>query len=216
MNLPTKSKFAFESSVAMLPVSRKENLYLWTFTFVEVISVEDARRRWSAFLNKLRMRKRYRQFQGLRVFQLHPGGHGLHIHVVTGEYLRINDARGLWMTVGGGRIHVKPIAASRANYLSRYLKKQGRPECFRGVRMWDAFGGLEVCRIKDVRIESNWTRTYAALVLCLGVSFTLLPYWMRGQAVANVERERPWNFGLFGYSAEAFPGLVRGVISAPF
>src|SRR3954462_15316001 len=88
-NLPTKSRFAFESSVEWLPVSAHGNLYLWTFTFAEVIDVAEGRRRWSRFLNKLRHRRRYLKLCGLRVYELHPGGHGLHVHVLTGHFLNV-------------------------------------------------------------------------------------------------------------------------------
>src|SRR5450432_3699641 len=174
MFLPTKSKFAFDCSCERLPVSARGHLYLWTFTFAECIEIVKARKRWSAFLKALRnerSRKGQVKLSGLRVFELHPGGHGLHIHVATGDFVHVNQVRRLWLTSGGDRIHVRAIAPERAGYLSKYLRKSGRPECFRGCRMWDAFGGADVCRIKDIIVESNWTRAYAALLATLGETF---------------------------------------------
>ena len=60
--------------------------------------------------------------------------------------------------------------------------------------MWAAFGGADHTRVKDITIESNWTRTYAALCASLGF-FSKLPWFQRCTAVANVERDLPWNFG---------------------
>ncbi len=202
MILPSKSKFAFQSSVEIMPLSRRGNLYLWTFTFTNALEVADARKRWSKFLSDLTIwRKRAGgQFYGLRVFELHPRGHGLHIHVLTSCYWHVTSIRKLWQTarLGGGRVHVRPVPANRAMYAAKYLRKRGRPECFHGVRMWAAFGNCEHCRVKDVRVESNWTRTYHALVLTAGKMFTSLRWHQRQQAVDNVEFGRNWSFGLFG------------------
>lgn len=215
MFLPTKSKFAFDCSCKSLPVSSHGNLYLWTFTFAEVIDVAEGRRRWSEFLRALRKERKNRgqaKLKGLRVFELHPGGHGLHIHVATGCFMHVNQVRRLWFSVGGGRIHVKPIAPQRASDLSKYLRKQGRPECFKGARMWAAFGGADHTRVKDITIESNWTRTYAALCASLGF-FSKLPWFQRCTAVANVERDLPWNFGFCDRWGD--PVLAAGAAMRP-
>jgi hypothetical protein len=196
MALPTKSKQAFLFSATDLPVSKNGHLYLWTFTFADVIDVSEGRKRWSAFLRKLRKRKRYLKFHGLRVFELHPGGHGLHIHVLTPCFLQVNVVRGVWRSCGGGRVHVLPIPPNRAGYLGKYLRKQGRPECFKGARMWAAFGGCDHTKVKDIRVESNWTRAYALLkstvrTLC-GKTFQSLRWFERLRAVENVLEGLPW------------------------
>ena len=200
MYLPTKSKTAFLFSAQGLPVSRNGHLYMWTFTFAEALDVSEGRRRWSVFLRTLRKRKKYLSFHGLRVFELHPGGHGLHIHVVTSCYLQVTDVRALWQQCGGGRVHVLPIPAERAAYLGKYLRKAGRPECFKGVKMWAAFGGQPHTKVKDVMVESNWTRAYNFLLATVrtvcGKTFRKLRWFERRQAVDNVLLGLPWFYSL--------------------
>jgi hypothetical protein len=196
-SLISKSKFAFNCSIEDLVPSHSGKLYMWTFTFAQVLDVKEARERWSTFLDLFRRRKRYRGFHGLRVFELHPGGHGLHVHVITGNYLHVNDVRALWRSCGGGRIHVLPIAPNRAGYVGKYLTKRGRPVCFKAVRLWAKFGVFVATKVKDIKIESDWTRTYSTLKATLGRTFLSLSWFERRQAVANVERCRVWWFGVF-------------------
>jgi hypothetical protein len=199
--LPSKSRFAFDCSVDQLAAG-SQWLYLWTFTFPEVLDVAVARKRWSRFLeafsNWRRRAGRNVDLRGLRVFELHPKGHGLHIHVLNCSFWGVDSVRHLSQlpSVGGGRLHVKRIPVSRALYAGKYLRKSGRPGCFHRVRMWAGFGGFDYCRVRDVQVESNWTRTYAALKASLGKTFTQLRWWQKKQAIANVERYLPWHFGL--------------------
>ena len=201
--LPSRSRFAFDASVENLAANRGGFL-LWTFTFVEVLDVDVARGRWSLFLKHFRSaQKCWRvRMSGLRVFELHPGGHGLHVHVVTNRFWGVNRIRRLWQlsSIGGGRVHVLPIPVERAKYAGKYLRKQGRPECFQGVRMWSSFGGGEYCRVRDVEIDCDWKRIFRALRATLGRTWDELRWFERKQAVANVERELPWYFGL-GFSS---------------
>jgi len=127
---------------------------------------------------------------------MHPGGHGLHVHLATGCYLYINDIRALWRACGGGRIHVLPIPANRVAYLAKYLGKAGRPICLKGARLWAKFGDFQATRVRDMQIESDWSRVYASLRLCRGQTFTRLKWWQTGQAVRNVEHGKPWHLGL--------------------
>jgi hypothetical protein len=66
--------------------------------------------------------------------------------------------------------------------------------------MWSAFGGFPALKVKDTKIESNWSRIYAYLrqtarSVC-GFTFDKLKWFERQQAVANVERGRVWFWGL--------------------
>ena len=67
--LPSKSKFAFERTADSIAPNRKGHVYLWTFTFVEVLAVADGRRRWSKFLRRLReaQKRKGKQFDGAPV-----------------------------------------------------------------------------------------------------------------------------------------------------
>jgi hypothetical protein len=66
--------------------------------------------------------------------------------------------------------------------------------------MWRSFGGFDGLKVKDTKIESNWSRVYAYLrqtarTMC-GLTFDKLKWHERKQAVANVERGRVWFAGL--------------------
>lgn len=220
---PSKSRFAFECSSKDIRPNRKGHIYLWTFTFAEVVEIAQARKYWIAFLKKFRERKMHKFFQGLRVFEMHPGGHGLHIHVITANFLRVNEVRALWHEFGGGRINVKPIPWERRNYLAKYLSKSGRPQCLKGVRLWAAFGGFDHTRVKDVVVESDFTRTYK--LLCSAIEgFDKLRYNFRVQAVNNVLMGYRWYRGFGGIEFDPdtnepfdFEGVVfrRTAVSLP-
>ena len=100
-------------------------------------------------------------FSGIRVFQLHPRGHGLHVHVLTGQWYAVGVVRKMWSRVGGGRIDVTIIPISCRDYLSGDIVKQReRPAAFRGVRMWQTFGGFRGCLCKDVVITGKYTECF--------------------------------------------------------
>ena len=77
----TKSKAAFLFATKTLG---KESLRLWTFTFAEVLDIQDTRKRWNHFLTL--MRQRWPELRGLRVFEMHKN-HGLHVHLITTDSL---------------------------------------------------------------------------------------------------------------------------------
>jgi hypothetical protein len=169
---------------------------MWTFTWENALDLDDTRAMWSKFLDLMRRRKKYRDLCGLRVFQMHPGGHGLHVHLATGCYLFVNHIRALWRACGGGRIHVLPIAQNRVGYLARYLGRAGRPQCLKGARLWAKFGQFQATRVRDIKIESDWTKIYDSLGMAIGKTFFAMKWWQKGQAVRNVEFGRHWAFGL--------------------
>ena len=88
-----------------------EFLAFWTFTFRQVLPVDVARKCWERGLKLLR--KHFgSKLVGLRAFEIHPGGHGLHIHVVTPEWLNVNEVRYVLSRMKGcpfGRIDVQLV-----------------------------------------------------------------------------------------------------------
>ena len=100
----TKSKAAFLLASQTLG---KQRLYLWTFTFRELLAVKETRKHWNHLLTLLL--REWPNLQGLRVFELHPGGHGLHVHLITNQFIDVNRARELATQAGWGRIHVIPM-----------------------------------------------------------------------------------------------------------
>lgn len=152
----TKSKAAFLFSSQTLG---KQRLYLWTFTFKELLAVKESRKRWNHLLTLLL--RQWPSLQGLRVFELHQE-HGLHVHLVTNQFIDVNRARELATQAGWGRIHVTPMPSEHSGYLAKYLSKE-RPECLFRWRLWAGFGkGWEWTRIKDVLRETVFSRIYRA------------------------------------------------------
>jgi hypothetical protein len=212
----SKSKAAFLFSADRLKPTPKNRLYLWTFTFAEVYHVRDAAGRWTGFLTQLRQLKAsgaIEGFQGLRVFEMHPGGHGLHIHVITSNWWDVDVIRSAWLrgrrvksgaVVSGGRIHVKWVPAEARGYLGKYLTKKGRPDCLKGFHLWGAFGDFPRSRVRDITVESSFTRVYSMLKATLsftdGSRFEDMRWYERMQACQNLLLFRPWSYGLGGYS----------------
>ncbi len=128
-----KSKAAFLFSSQTLG---KQQLYLWTFTFAELLGVKDTRKRWNHLLTLLL--RTWPDLQGLRVFELHRE-HGLHVHLVTNQFIDVNRARELAEQAGWGRIHVCRMPSEHAGYLAKYLSKD-RPDCLKRWRLWAGFG----------------------------------------------------------------------------
>jgi len=151
----TKSKAAYLFATQTLG---KESLFMWTFTFAEVLDIKASRKRWNYLLTLIK--RRWPKLAGLRVFELHKN-HGLHVHLVTNRWIDVNVARELAQQAGWGRIHVMRIPPERAGYLAKYLSKQ-RPECFKGWRLWAGFGEWEWTKVKDVVFDSLFCRIYRA------------------------------------------------------
>jgi hypothetical protein len=151
-----KSKAAFLFSSRTLG---KQQLYLWTFTFKDLLGIKETRKRWNHLLTLLL--RTWPELQGLRVFELHQE-HGLHVHLATNQFVDVNRARKLATQAGWGRIHVARMPNEHAGYLAKYLSKE-RPECFKRWRLWAGFGaGWEWTKVKDVIRETLFSRVYRA------------------------------------------------------
>lgn len=161
----SKSQLAFKWSIEELyKISHMHGrrLYFWTFTFRECLPVDDACELWSQLLSTLRM-VNYRMF-GVRRFELHPGGHGLHVHMILDERIDVNKIRPIAQSIGFGRIHVRRLGATdleeALKYMTKYLSKGDRPPCLKGKRLWACCGGFEGCLVKNIKTDSPFTRFY--------------------------------------------------------
>jgi hypothetical protein len=151
-----KSKAAFLFASQTLG---KQQLYLWTFTFKELLAVKETRKHWNHLLTLLL--RSWPELQGLRVFELHEHN-GLHVHQITNQFIDVNRARELATQAGWGRIHVTRMPSEHAGYLAKYLSKE-RPECLHRWRLWAGFGkSWEWTKVKDVIRETLFSRIYRA------------------------------------------------------
>src|SRR5438552_18653916 len=130
---------------------------MWTFTLKELLAVKETRRRWNHLLTLLL--REWPNLQGLRVFELHQE-HGLHVHLVTNQFIDVNRARQLAAQAGWGRIHVTPMPSEHSGYLAKYLSKE-RPQCLYRWRLWAGFGkGWEWTKVKDVIRGTLFSKIY--------------------------------------------------------
>lgn len=138
---------------------------LWTFTVPSVLPPRTTAKLWSLAQRDL---VRGLCFRAVRVFELHPGGHGLHVHAVTPYWYPVHQMRRITTRHGFGRINVISIPSSRAGYVCKYLRKQRwrlYPE-LRGMRLWACVGRSSDwlgVSCKNVVYDSPSTRTFRAL-----------------------------------------------------
>jgi len=156
-----KSKAAFLFSAENLA---KTGLYMWTFTFAEVLDIKDTRKRWNHFLTL--MKRRWPDLCGLRVFELHKS-HGLHVHLITNRFVDVNECRPMAKKAGWSRVHVQKVSAERAQYLAKYLSKEREP-CFKRWRLWAAFGDWERSKVKDIELDTPRAKIYRLCKTVLG------------------------------------------------
>lgn len=181
--MSTKSKIAFEFSVEAM----NSELYFWTFTFVKVLDIKEAARRWRRFLSAPDgLMAAFPFVHGLRVFELHPGNseghsHGLHIHMILNERIPVDIVRTIATRKGFGRIHVMQVPRKGGKYLAKYLGKE-RPGCFKGMRLWAPVGDWEASKVRNIEFECDWTRSYRLLASTID-GFKKLPWRTRQHAV---------------------------------
>lgn len=150
-----KSQTAFEFSAERLA---EHGLYMWTFTFRDVLAIKETRKLWNHLLTLLK--RQWPDLCGLRVFELHKT-HGLHVHLITNRYIRVEPARNLAIKAGWGRVHVVRANAEAAKYLAKYLSKE-REKCFKGWRLWAGFGKWDWSRVREIFVESPQGVIWAA------------------------------------------------------
>ncbi len=163
-----KSTVALENNVQMLFDDSKP-VYFWTFTLPTAIHPYDAARLWKMLCRDL---VRSLGMSGVRVFELHPGGHGLHVHLATNDYVRVEHVRPLCEKHGWGRLHVEEWTKEDCcGYMGKYLSKQTkywRGARLLGIRWWAVFGDVsDKVRVKDVVSRSFFKEI-----------FSMLPAWV--------------------------------------
>lgn len=155
MGLPSKSSAAFQFTAANL-FQRGFKVYLWTFTFAEVVADWEGSKRFSKLINHLQKNFNDCTWGGVRVVELHKE-HGVHYHALINRRLPIDIVRRLALSYGFGRIHVCRAGRHSVGYLAKYLsKRQGRTFTQKGNhgRKWASFGkGFQKVRVRDIEFE---------------------------------------------------------------
>jgi len=142
----------------------------WTITAVEVMPDS-----WfgqahinliRAMSNAARSGRIPRNWGGVRVFEPHPGGHGLHAHWVMRGRMPWDVVQDLAKSVGLGRVHVSPkkVTVKSAGYLALYLSKSDK---LRGVRQWANIGTYDGIGKRDIVQDSERIREIKAWLVVL-------------------------------------------------
>lgn len=157
-----KSKIACEFSVGRMP-----DPHMWTFTFPVKIPPRHGAALWRKLAKDL---VRMVGMWGVRVYEPHPNGHGLHVHAVVSGRYDVNLVRRYAERHGFGRIHVCKVDSPE--YVSKYLTKSRRNDQWKGVRLWASFGvkrshEWQPSRVKDIQVESPTGTLYRKLALLL-------------------------------------------------
>jgi len=153
-----KTRSAFLLSCKRLAKSRA-TLFLWTLTFPDSPEYGEAMHRLRILLQNL---SRSCGMFGLRVIELHPGGHGIHFHLLCRVFVPVQVVRRYALRAGFGRIHVCRIEAERVSYVCKHFTKQRRLGIFKRKRLWAAFG-FDHCRIKDMTTNSRQLEVFRKL-----------------------------------------------------
>jgi len=127
------------------------SLYLWTFTFPDVTTLEEASRRWTLFNNRLR--NLHLNVRWMRFLEPH-AIHGWHVHTVAAQFYPVETIRKLALKFGFGRMHVKQIPAHAAGYVLKYVTKYKRASSDGKFRLW-ACNGFKGVPVSQVRIYDS-------------------------------------------------------------
>jgi hypothetical protein len=123
-----------------------EYCHLWTYTFADDVSPQEAARRWRLFV-------RWHVNTGRKCVRVLESGSlngRWHYHCVTPERWKVDEVREAAERYGFARINVKRLPASRAHYVAKYLGKQNRGNLPSGQRRWACVGfdGVAVNRVE--------------------------------------------------------------------
>jgi len=144
-------------SIQALPGKQR---ILWTFTKWGCFDLDIECKQWSLVSKRLVNRG----FRFVRVFEIHPGGHGLHVHCVAHEFIDIRDVYECCIDTIFGHIDVEQIEPPEkaARYVSKYLSKQCRIPALKSRRLWASCGhdGGEKVLTSEIEVDSIYSRFY--------------------------------------------------------
>jgi len=146
-------------SITRLIESAPDDCWFWTLTIVEQVSDNVASNMHRELTRQLAQRVREglwpRGWGGVKVVEIHPGGHGLHFHWVIKGRVPIRVLLDTARPLGFGRITVdeKPAGLATAGYLAKYLTKQ-KHQKLDGLRRWGCLGSYQGVRSRDIEFLS--------------------------------------------------------------
>jgi len=160
------------SILNLIADARKENIpcYMWTLTFAKVYPDS-----WCGNMHALLVRKLGDDakagymgphgFSGVRVTEVHPGGHGIHFHWIMRGRLPLHRVRKRAKECGFGHIFIardernrfRKVDEGAAGYVAKYLTKGDK---LAGVRSWACIGSYNGTKTKDIEFDSQQNRVF--------------------------------------------------------
>lgn len=163
-------------------------LGFWTFTFADaVFDPDEAYARWNHFRSLCK--REGLEVKGLRVYELHPGGHGIHLHFVTSVFLKHWKIQRLARMAGFGHVFVTPWEGTEellAQYLAKYMAKAKHEDELAGRRVYATLGMRgESTRQVDIEIESPFGTFWKVLARIIP-QWESMPWAEKVQAVQSL------------------------------
>lgn len=160
------------SILNLIKDARKEGIpcYMWTLTFAKVYPDS-----WCGNMHALLVRKLGDDakaghlgphgFAGVRVTEVHPGGHGIHFHWIMRGRLPLHRVRKRAKECGFGHIFIardernrfRKVDEGAAGYVAKYLTKGDK---LAGVRSWACIGSYDGTKTKDIEFDSQQNRVF--------------------------------------------------------
>lgn len=156
-----------------------KNIFFWTFTWREVHNDWDYNLLWNNFARRLL--DIYPFACGLRVVEIHPGGHGLHYHLLVNKRISVQLVRRIASRYGIGWVWVERATWGSVSYLSKYLTKD-KGRLFR-VHRWGSFGSWTAVRTNNIVIDSPYMRSRNQILA--GAKVTIGAEWLLRGAFAR-------------------------------
>jgi len=157
VSLPCKSAAAFRFTVDRL-AAHNDKLYFWTLTFRQTPETDEvAMQKFTYFMKWLSRTWCNGLLRGVRVCEFHQE-HGLHYHLIINKRIPVQVMRRAGARYGFGRMHVSKCDRGVSSYLTKYMTKEYRTMYPSGMRRWGTVGGFKATRVRDVVLESNYSR----------------------------------------------------------
>lgn len=170
--LPCKTSLAFQMSADRIFAYCNE-VYFWTFTFRQVPRNDDwAMWQWANLMRAFKTR--FPLHKGVRVVELHEK-HGIHYHALINRRIAMDVIRRIAYPFGFGVMWVEQCDNGTAGYLAKYLTKSYRAENHftKGRRRWGNIGRWDNCKVRDLVMETSFTRSKSTLYGEKQISFGL-------------------------------------------
>jgi len=144
--------------------------YMWTLTFAKVYPDSWCGNMHARLVRHLQNDAKRGdlggcEFAGVRVTEVHPGGHGIHFHWIMRGKLPLHRVRKRAKECGFGHIFIardgrnrfRQVDEGAAGYVAKYLTKGDK---LAGVRSWACIGSYDGTKTKDIEFDSQQNRVF--------------------------------------------------------